>query len=141
MLRGCTDSIKKAKDTFEKLKQESLIKGKNLATKNNIAKQSGTSRNNFYTLKSKDWKNLVDDIDVFEKEFLVLAHGKYKNPEIETFKKEARDYKVKYIAMGQQNYELLQNNNYLERVILDKDQTISLLKERLHSITIQEDIL
>jgi len=141
MPRGFTDSIKKAKDSFEELKQESLIKGKNLATRNNIAKQSGTSRNNFYTLKNKEWKNFVDDIDIFEKKFLTLAQGRYKNPEVEIFKKKARDYEVKYTAMAQQNHEFLENINYLERVILDKEQTINLLKERLNSITIQEDIL
>jgi len=139
MPRGFTDSVKKAQDTFEILKKESLIKGKNVASINNIAKKSGTSRNNFYTKKSEAWKKLVSDIDNFAKEFQKLAQGKYKNPEVESHKKAAKDCKGKYIAMTQQNYELLEKINDLERIISDKDQTIYLLKKRLNNSTILEE--
>lgn len=137
--KGFTDSVKKARHTFEELKKESLIKGKNLATINNISKQSGTSRNNFYTLKSKDWEDLVSDIDTFAKEFTTLAQGKYKNPQVEAYKKSAKECKRKYTAMTQQNYELLEKVNYLEKVISDKKQEIASLKGRLNDATIQKD--
>ncbi len=131
MPKGFTDSVKKAKNTFEELKKESLIKGKNLATINNVAKRSGTSRNNFYTLKSKDWEDLVTDIDDFAKEFKTLAQGKYKNPEVEAHKKSAKDCEKKYISMAEQNNELLRDINDLNRIIDDKQETIDLLKKRL----------
>lgn len=137
--KGFTDSVNKANNTFEELKKESLIKGKNLATINNVAKHSGTSRNNFYTKKSEDWKKIVTAIDDFAKEFKTLARGKYKNPQVETYKKSAKECETKYTAMSQQNYELLEKVNYLESVISDKKQEITSLKGRLNDAKMQKD--
>ena len=133
MPRGFTNSVKKAISTFETLKKESLIKGKNIATITNIAKESGVSRNNFYTKKSKDWEKLVSAIENFAKEFQTLAQGKYKNPEVEYYKKLSKDLEQQYISMAGQNYELLKKINDLERIIADKQQTINFLHERLNS--------
>ena len=135
MPRGFTDSVKKAITTFDDLKKESLIKGKNIATIANIAKQSKVSRNNFYTKKSKDWEKLVTDIENFANEFQKLSNGKYKNPEVEHYKKIAKDWEQKYISMVEQNYELLKKTNDLERIVSDKQQTINLLQHRLESLT------
>lgn len=132
MPRGFTDSIQKAKEAFEELKTESLIKGKNKATYAQIAQKSATSRNNFYTKKNKLWEELVAEIDNFAKEFKNLAKGKYKNPEVETYKQEAKDWKEKYNAMAGQNYELLKKINDLERIIEDKQQSIDLLNKRFN---------
>lgn len=135
MPKGFTDSVQKAKNTFEELKKESLIIGKNLATINNVSKQSGTSRNNFYTKKSKDWEEIVTDIDDFAKEFKTLAQGKYKNPEVEAHKKSAKDCEKKYISMAQQNTDLLNEINNLNNVINEKQQTIDLLNKQLDNYT------
>lgn len=132
MPRGFTESVKKAMKTFEKLKKESLIKGKNLATIANVAKQSGTSRTNFYEKKSKDWEELVLNIEDFSREFQTLAKGKYKNPEVEAYKETAKECEKKYNTMAKQNYDLLKKVNDLERIIADKQETIKLLKERLN---------
>lgn len=133
MPKGFTDSVQKARNIFEELKKESLIKGKNLATINNVSKQSGTSRNNFYTKKSQDWVDIVKDIDDFSKDFIKLAQGKYKNPEVETHKKSAKDCEKKYISMSQQNTDLLQKINNLNRIIEDKQETIDLLNKQLNN--------
>ena len=56
---------------FVSLKQESYVSGKNLASMNNLANKSKTSRNNFYEQaeKSEEWKKLVKDIQDFKIEF------------------------------------------------------------------------
>lgn len=128
MPRGFTDSIQKAKHSFENLKKESLIKGRNLATFSNISKKSKTSRNNFYTQKNQEWEKLVEEIDQFAIEFNSLTKGKYKNPEVEAYKKEAKEWHKKYIAMTKQNYELLKEINNLNQIIKDKQQTINHLQ-------------
>jgi len=127
MPRGPTDSINKAKKAFEELKKESLIKGKNKAIISQIAQKSGTSRDNFYAKKTDSWEDLVNEIDNFAIEFKQLAKGKYKNPEVEAYRKKAKEWEKKYIAMTEQNYELLKQINDLNLTIKEKQQTINLL--------------
>lgn len=128
MPKGPTDSINKAKATFEELKKESLIKGKNLATPSQIAKRSGTSRDNLYAQKTVDWKEFANEVKEFAKEFKTLARGKYKNPEVEVYKQEVKKWKEKYVAMTEQNYELLKQVNDLNIIIKEKQLTINQLK-------------
>lgn len=139
MPKGSTNSVQKAIDTFEGLKKESLMKGKNLATIAKIAKRSGISRNNFYAKKSENWENITASIHDFAKDFKTLAQGKYKNPAVETYKKETKDYKKKYVSMAEQNYELLKIIDNLNRVINDKQQTINFLYKKLEKINISKE--
>ena len=129
MPKGPTDSIQKAKKAFEALKKESLIKGKNKATYSQVAKHSGTSRNNLYARKNDEWEELANEIDAFAKEFQNLAKGKYKNPEVEAYKTEAKEWKKKYEAMAEQNYELLKEVEKLQRAKAEKQMTIDHLKK------------
>lgn len=131
MPRGFTDSIHRAKESFEELKKESLLKGKNVANISNVAKNSGTSRTNLYDQKNEEWKQLREDIDLFSKEFKSLSKGKYKNPVVEKYKEESKSWEEKYKSMSSQNLELLDRINSLEQIIDEKQSTIYLLQKRL----------
>lgn len=131
MPRGFTDSIHRAKESFEELKKESLLKGKNIAKISNVAKNSGTSRTNLYDQKNEEWKQLREDIDLFAKEFETLSKGKYKNPVVEKYKEESHSWEEKYKSMSSQNLELLDRINSLEQIIDEKQSTIYLLQRRL----------
>lgn len=67
----CNSKLDKVNKVFITLKQKSYMEDKNFATMNNIAKESKTSRSNFYEQaeKSVEWGNLADEIKDFKTEF------------------------------------------------------------------------
>lgn len=115
---------------FISLKQESYIKGKNVASMNNLAKKSETSRNNFYdqAKKSEEWKKLVDNIQNFKIEFNNFLNLKSK-PSIEQKKITQLSEKLK--IQFEQNLELLNENNDLYEQLKEKNSIIKNLEKRI----------
>lgn len=126
------EKITKITKIFKKLKQESYQKRKNLATKNNLAKESKTSRSNFYeqASKSNEWSKLVADIDEFAKEFSDYANRKNKLTEEEQEINQLNN--VIKITM-EQNLELLEQINDLSDENKQKNLIIKSLEDRIRT--------
>jgi hypothetical protein len=124
--------IEKVTKIFKKLKQESYQKRKNLATKYNLAKESKTSRSNFYeqASKSNEWSKLVADIDEFAKEFSDYANRKNKLTEEEQEINQLNN--VIKITM-EQNLELLEQINDLSDENKQKNLIIKSLEDRIRT--------
>ncbi len=116
---------------FVSLKQESYVSGKNLASMNNLAKRSKTSRNNFYEQaeKSEEWGILVKQIKDFKTEFDNYLKIKPSKEE----KKKADLYKKLKIQM-EQNLELLNDKNHLYEQINEKNSIIEHLEKRIQTL-------
>lgn len=123
--------LDKINKLFISLKQKSYVEGKNLATMNNIAKESKTSRNNFYeqAKKSEVWGTLVEQIKDFKTEFDDYLKIKPSKEE----KKKADLYKKLKIQM-EQNLELLNDKNYLYEQINEKNSIIEHLEKRIQTL-------
>jgi hypothetical protein len=115
---------------FVSLKQESYVSGKNLASMNNLAKKSKTSRNNFYEQaeKSEEWKKLVKNIQDFKIEFNDFLNLKSK-PSIEQKKINQLSEKSKILL--EQNLELIDEINNLFEQLKEKDSIIKNLENRI----------
>lgn len=132
MTNNLSKNVNNAKETFEKLKEQSFISGKNIASISNVAKVGRFSRNNFYKEDAgKGWLTLKDNILTFEKHFESLSKGKYKNPQITKYKEESKNAEKDLIKLAEQNLELLERINNFENIIKDKDNEISLLHQNL----------
>lgn len=116
--------------TFISLKEESYVLGKNLATMNNLAKESNTSRNNFYeqATKSEEWKKLVDNIKDFKREFNNFLNLKSK-ASIE--RKKITQISEKLKIQLEQNLELLNELNDLYEQFKEKNSIIKNLEKRI----------
>ena len=124
--------IERVTKVFKKLKQESYKEGRNLATRNNLAKESKTSRSNFYeqASKSNEWSKLVADIDEFAKEFSDYANRKNKPTEE---KKETNQLNNVVKMTMEQNLELLEQINDLSDENKQKNLIIKSLEDRIRT--------
>jgi hypothetical protein len=120
--------INHVKKIFVSLKQESYVNGKNLASMNNLAKKSKTSRNNFYEQaeKSEEWCILVEQIKDFKTEFDNYLKIK---PSKEEKKKADLCKKIKILM--EQNLELINDKNHLYEQINEKNSIIEHLEKRI----------
>lgn len=120
--------LDKINKVFISLKQKSYSEGKNLATMNNIAKESKTSRNNFYeqAKKSKEWGILVEQLKDFKIEFDDYLKIKPSKEE-----KKRDDLCKKLKTQMEQNLELLNDKNNLYEQINEKDSIIEHLEKRI----------
>ncbi len=115
---------------FISLKQKSYAEGKNFATMNNLAKESKTSRNNFYeqAKKSDEWSSFVEEIKDFKTEFDNYLNLKTK-PSKE--QKKIADLSKKLKNQMEQNLELLNDKNHLCEQINEKNSIIEHLEKRI----------
>lgn len=118
---------------FISLKQKSYQEGKNFATMNNIAKESKTSRNNFYeqAKKSEEWSSLVVEIKDFKVEFFNYLNLNTK-PSKE--QKEIDMLSKKLKVQMEQNLELLNEKNHLCEQINEKNSIIENLEKRIQTL-------
>ena len=117
-------AIKAARAVFENLKTESLLIGRNVATRSTIAARAKISRTNFYTQKHDGWRRLCHDIQTFRKEYReVLKEHKKSGEKVD--RKLLTEEKKKYHSMADQNLSLLKE-------IANKNEEIAELKKILN---------
>ena len=128
----CNSKLEQIKQVFILLKQRSYAESKNLVTMNNIAKESKTSRNNFYeqAKKSKEWSDFVKEIKDFK-----IEYDNYLNLKTKPSKEQKKiaDLSKKLKIQMEQNLELLSDKNHLCEQINEKNTIIEHLEKRIHT--------